>query len=254
MRLHRLRLPIITIAMAFTMLLHGGFSQHLPPGQRHVKETFLAGSEFEESLIAHLLNSSAMVTLNDDISTLLSSTNLTYTLSSPDKPFEFVDRHYFWSKEKFVEFADSDNTSVFSYVCVYNVSNDDGIFSQIYFPDGNPITEVVFGCENNKECCGMKCCGDDVLINIIIVGAISLALLFLLLCNILIGFKKRREKDRRDATATYQATETTSPNDLDAQMVSADQITYDTRHPSAARGINAHMIESLPNEHASKKI
>lgn len=38
---------------------------------------------------------------------------------------------------------------------------------QIYFPDGEPISEVVFGCESSKECCGMKCCGDDVLINII---------------------------------------------------------------------------------------
>uniref|UniRef100_A0A8R1HP46 CX domain-containing protein n=1 Tax=Caenorhabditis japonica TaxID=281687 RepID=A0A8R1HP46_CAEJA len=111
----------------------------------------------------------------------------------------------------------------------------------IYFPDGDALTEVVFGCESSKECCGLKCCGDDVLINIIIVGAISLALLFLLLCNILIGFKKR-QKDRRDVTSTYQVAETT--NDID--MVSPDQITYEARHPTEIRGsANPNVIEAI---------
>uniref|UniRef100_A0A1I7V1Y3 CX domain-containing protein n=2 Tax=Caenorhabditis tropicalis TaxID=1561998 RepID=A0A1I7V1Y3_9PELO len=239
------------MAMGFLMVgtIRTTVTQRVPASQRNVRETFLAGSEFEESLITHLLNSSTMVTLNDDISSLLSSSNLTYTLASPEKPFVFVDRNYFWNKADFVEYADSDNTTTFAYICVYNVTQDDGIFSQIYFPSGEPITEVVFGCETSKECCGMKCCGDDVLINIIIVGAISLALLFLLLCNIVIGFKKRREKARNNGNATYHATDITQANEN--EIVSADQITYETRHPSATRGKQCD-IETLSTDH--KKI
>ncbi|KAF1752768.1 hypothetical protein GCK72_019323 [Caenorhabditis remanei] len=218
--------------------------QRIPPSTspRNIRETFLAGSEFEESLITNLLNSSAMVTLNDDITTLLSSSNLTYTLASPEKPFVFVDRNYFWNKEDFVSYADSDNTTTFSYICVFNVTQDNGIFSQIYFPNGDPITEIVFGCETSKECCGMKCCGDDVLINIIIVGAISLALLFLLLCNIIIGFKKRREKSKGAGKAAYHATDTT--NAIENDIVSPEQITYETRQPS--NGNESPAIKSIP--------
>ncbi|CCD67014.1 CX domain-containing protein [Caenorhabditis elegans] len=218
------------------VLIGQALCQRTSAMQRIVKETFLAGSEYEQSLIGHLLNSSAMVTLNDDITTLLASTNMTYTLASPDEPFVFVERNYFWSQKDFNEYADGENNTIFSYVCVYNASEDEGLFSQIYFPSGDRIQEVVFGCEVSKECCGMKCCGDDVLINIIIVGVISLALLLLLLCNILIGFKKRREKSREtNLKATYQATDTTN-GAIDNDIISADQITYDTRHPATNRG------------------
>ncbi|UMM32315.1 hypothetical protein L5515_006156 [Caenorhabditis briggsae] len=210
--------------------------------QRNTRQTFLAGSEFEESLITHLLNSSAMITLNDDITTLLSSTNLTYTLASPEKPFVFVDRNYFWNRQDFVDYADADNTTAYAYICVLNVSQNDGVFSQIYFPDGEQVSEIVFGCETSKECCGMKCCGDDVLINIIIVGAISLALLFLLLCNIVIGFKKRREKAKKNGKSAYHATDTTNAND---EVISADQITYETRHPANTRGSPTAGIETI---------
>ncbi|CAL2044491.1 unnamed protein product [Caenorhabditis brenneri] len=246
MNFHCLKLLVLMVFLLMTR----GSGQRMPSTQRTVRETYLAGSEFEESLVTHLLNSTTMITLNDDITTLLSSSNLTYTISEPAKPFVFVDRSYFWNKQQFSEYADNDNMTTYSYVCIYNVTQDDGIFSQIYFPSGEPITEVVFGCETSKECCGLKCCGDDVLINIIIVGAISLALLFLLLCNIIIGFKKRREKGKGSNNAAYHATDTTNANDIE---ISADQITYETRHPAAQRGGNHNVIETLPNENPNKR-
>uniref|UniRef100_A0A8R1IB36 Uncharacterized protein n=1 Tax=Caenorhabditis japonica TaxID=281687 RepID=A0A8R1IB36_CAEJA len=70
-----------------TILTVSAVSQRLPIAQRSVKETFLVGSEFEQSMVSHLLNSSTTTTLNDDITSLLASTNLTYTLAEPEKPF-----------------------------------------------------------------------------------------------------------------------------------------------------------------------
>uniref|UniRef100_A0A8R1IXF2 Uncharacterized protein n=1 Tax=Caenorhabditis japonica TaxID=281687 RepID=A0A8R1IXF2_CAEJA len=131
-----------------TILTVSAVSQRLPIAKRSVKygsrdqavpEThifsagirFLVGSEFEQSMVSHLLNSSTTTTLNDDITSLLASTNLTYTLAEPEKPFVFVERNYFWSQAQFNEFADADNISAFAYVCVYNVTQEEGIFSQM---------------------------------------------------------------------------------------------------------------------------
>lgn len=84
---HCVNLSVLTL-MVMTTMLHGGLSQRIPAGERKVKETSLAGSEFEESLMSHLLNSSVLVNASDEVTSLLTSSNQTYTLASSAKPFE----------------------------------------------------------------------------------------------------------------------------------------------------------------------
>ncbi|CAI5453180.1 unnamed protein product [Caenorhabditis angaria] len=229
-----MRLVILLFLIVSSITI--GYAQRFPVTRPPRRETYLTGSEFEQSLFTHLLNSTSVSILEDDITLLLTSSNLTYSVNDAQTPFEFVDRLYYFSEDSFNR--DNSENFTFTYMCVFNVTadDDDNVFKQISFRGGSPIDAFVFGCENNKECCGLKCCGDDVLINIIIVGAISIALLLLLLCNILIGFKKRRENGKNGAgtsSAVYEVGRTTDT--MGGEEIDACHITLETATPKTPK-------------------
>ncbi|CAB3396806.1 unnamed protein product [Caenorhabditis bovis] len=208
-------------------------SQRLVVSRPLVMETHLTGSEFEESFIRSLINSTQLDPIDEEVSLLLYGNNISYTIVDPATPFDFIDRNYYWSTEAFDAAASQDNSTKFTWICVYNISDDDKFFTEIEFSNGSRLESITFGCENGKECCGLKCCGDDVLINIIIVGAISIALLLLLLCNILIGFKKRREGRKSNAAVVYGARQNDNTIEI-GEEIDANQITLQTRHVASS--------------------
>ncbi|CAD6193455.1 unnamed protein product [Caenorhabditis auriculariae] len=200
---------VVFCTLLTRMASFGAVPAYVRTPSLQIKETAGGSEEFLRDFLSALANESlTSVELVSDDPVL---ENGTYRIENSSAFFEFGQVRYFWTFEDYntTEFENNN-----AWTCSF--STNDSSFPNVEFVNGSRLEKIYFGCDGGSDCCGLECCSDDVFFNIVIVVVISLSLVLLLVCNVVLGFKKRQAK-RRNHKVLYEVPRSTGNEEVIAE-------------------------------------